>query len=293
MPAHLTAPFTLAYRFFLIYLPATVGGLVLMRALGPAASPERVSHAPAVARVARVEILGVVLAALWAGVVPAKAQAIAQIARASARLDGTDATPASSAALERVKELVVLGLTATDETQAEALFSEAVALARAEVARASESPDAHYMLAVALGYALEHQGLRTKFAMGAQVRAEAERALQLDPHHAGAHHVLGRLHAGAMRLNRVARLVLGQVLGASLLKGVSWQQAEDHFLAAWRGDPGSPRHPMELGALYMDTGRLALAREVLAEATRLIPREPADSLAAVRARALLLRLGPG
>lgn len=35
MPAHLTAPFTLAFRFFLLYLPAAAGGLVLLRELGP------------------------------------------------------------------------------------------------------------------------------------------------------------------------------------------------------------------------------------------------------------------
>jgi len=298
MPPHLTAPFTLAYRFFLIYLPATVGGLVLLRALGPAA-PGEAERRPAVARpavprrVARAEVLAIALTALWVSSVPVRAQDVIHVARMSARLDAAAGTLASSAELERVKELVVGGLTATDKGQAEALFSEAVVRARSEASRAPEDPDAHYMLAVALGYALERQGLRTKFAMGAEVRAEAERALQLDPDHPGAHHVLGRLHAGAMRLNRVARILLGQVLGASLLKGVSWEQAEDHFLAAWRGDPGSPRHPMELGALYIDTRRPALAREVLAGAARLVPREPADSLAAVRARALLRRLGPG
>lgn len=36
MPAHLLAPFTLAYRFVLVYLPATVGSLVLLKELGAA-----------------------------------------------------------------------------------------------------------------------------------------------------------------------------------------------------------------------------------------------------------------
>lgn len=38
MPAYLLAPFTLAYRFFLLYLPATVGAVVLLRELPPAAA---------------------------------------------------------------------------------------------------------------------------------------------------------------------------------------------------------------------------------------------------------------
>jgi tetratricopeptide (TPR) repeat protein len=121
---------------------------------------------------------------------------------------------------------------------------------------------------------------------------EAERALELDPHHAGAHHVMGRLHAGAMRLNRVARLALRDVLGASVLEGASWEEAERHFREAWRSDPTCPRHAMELGALYLDTDRPALARQVLAQAAHLAPREASDSLAVIRARTLLARAGP-
>ncbi len=34
LPTHLLGPFTLAYRFFLLYLPAAVGGVVLAHALG-------------------------------------------------------------------------------------------------------------------------------------------------------------------------------------------------------------------------------------------------------------------
>lgn len=131
-----------------------------------------------------------------------------------------------------VKDLVVQGLRAPDTDSAKVLYEASVEVARGLVAETPDDPEAHYLLSVALGYHLEHQGLRRKFGIAAEVRAEAERALELDPDHPGAHHVLGRLHAGAMRLNRVARFILREVLGASALEGASWERAEAHFRAA-------------------------------------------------------------
>ncbi|NJD17704.1 MAG: flippase-like domain-containing protein, partial [Gemmatimonadetes bacterium] len=268
MPAHLLAPFTLVYRFFLMYLPATVGGVVLLKELGARTRRARPAVQPVVPGTGAAHV-GALVVALLLGTTPARAQ----VAHTAVRPGAYAAITVEPTGLERVKGLVVRGITTEDRDVADALFAVAVEAGRAAVERAPDDPDAHYMLAVALGYALEHQAFRRKFAMAAEVRAEAERALELDPAHPGAHHVLGRLHAGAMRLNRVARLILREVLGASVLEGASWEQAEYHFREAWRGEPGSPRHAMELGALYMDTGRPALAREGLAAALRAVPRE--------------------
>ncbi|HSW29454.1 MAG TPA: flippase-like domain-containing protein [Longimicrobiales bacterium] len=301
MPAHLLAPFTLAYRFLLIYLPAAAGAVVLLRELAPASAATEPAVARTLGRVpGRARTAGAVTVAMAAAVLtggPEGAAAALQPARPTGPVGSAETTVAGrSGAADGsgvgVKDLVLRGLRAGHAEEAEALLREAVARARAGVERAPSDAEAHYLLAVALGYHLEHQGLRRKFALAAEVRSEAERALALDPGHAGAHHVMGRLHAGAMRLNRVARLILREVLGASVLEGASWKQAEQHFRQARAADPGCPRHAMELGALYLDTDRPALAREVLAEAARIAPREASDSLAVVRARALLGGLVP-
>lgn len=258
MPAHLLLTFTLAQRFFLLYLPASVGAFVLMGELRP-----RAVRAPAGAQVATLSLVLL----LGVGMAPVAAQ------------------PAT-------KDLVVQGLMEADRETAKAIFTQAVESARTQVSAAPDDAEVHYMLSVALGYLLEHHGVRTKFRMAGEVRSEAERALQLDQDHAGAHHVLGRLHAGAMRLNRLTRLVARKVLGASVLEGASWAEAESHFTAARRLEPWNPRHTMELGALYLDTKRPELAREVLADAVARVPMEAPDSLAVARARVLLDGLGP-
>jgi uncharacterized protein (TIRG00374 family) len=260
LPGHLLAPFTLCYRFFLLYLPATVGAFVMMFELRPRTPTARA--APAV-----VAVLTLMLGA----------------AAVSAQTDAGSDAPS-------VEAVVLQGMLAVDRDAADAAYAQAVALARSEVARAPDDADAHYWLAVALGEHLHHQGLRTKFRMAGEVRAEAERALELDPGHAGAHHVLGRLNAGAMRLNRVARAIAREVFGASVLEGASWEQAEYHFSEARRLEPCNPRHAMELGVLYMDTHRPELAEEALLSAVQSPVRGVGDSLAVVRARALLASL---
>ena len=262
MPAHLLGAFTVAQRFFLLYLPATFGALVILRELKPRKVPSR-----AVAQTAGAAFLLLLVAA------PPGA---------------AEQAPSQS---EEVKALVVLGLQRTDGDDAKADFTRAVELGREWVSEAADDADAHYMLSVALGYLLEHHGIRTKFRLAAEVRSEAERALELDPDHAGAHHVLGRLHAGAMRLNRIARVVAREILGAKVLEGASWERAEAHFSEARRVEPWNPRHTMELGALYLDTGQPELARQVLAEASTRVPREASDSMAVARARTLLASLG--
>jgi len=300
MPAHLLAPFTLAYRLLLIYLPAGFGALVLLEELHPARLRREPLPAPpgagaresaGVVKVRKAAVAAGAAMLLFAGPVGAQ---LASVARAAppAPITNFGERKGNDDAGVRIETLVGRGLLAPDPDSKRALFQKSVGLARGLVRDRPTDAEAHFLLSVALGYLLEHEGLRTKLRMAGEVRAEAERALELDPRHAGAHHVMGRLHAGAMRLNRVARLALRGILGASAFEGASWERAEEHFREAWRNDPASPRHPMELGALYVDTGRPGLAREVLAEAIRLTSRGASDSLAVVRARTLLAGLEP-
>jgi tetratricopeptide (TPR) repeat protein len=191
---------------------------------------------------------------------------------------------------QAIRSRVVEGLAAPTREEAERAFLDALEAARAQVASSPDDAEAHYLLDVALGYHLEHRGIRTKLRLAAEVRAAAEHALELDPRHAGAHHVLGRLHAGAMRLDRLERLVVREVLGGSVLEGASWERAEAYFLEALRLEPSNPRHGMELGSLYLDTHRRERAREILSAAAALPAREAADSLALARVRSLLAEL---
>jgi hypothetical protein len=190
----------------------------------------------------------------------------------------------------RVRALVFESLEPNVLEITERILGEAVALARRLVEATPDDPESHALLAIALGLEGEKLGGRTKLRLGAEIRREAEAALALDPTHPGAHHVLGRLHAAAMRMSRITRFAARTILGGSVLDGVSWELAEYHLRQAQIHDPDSPRHAMELGALYIDTDRPALARTMLGKAVSLANNDQVDFPAVERARALLSEL---
>lgn len=189
-----------------------------------------------------------------------------------------------------VRSSLDLGAVATSHADSLAAYSVAVDTAWALVLMAPDDADAHYIYAVAVGQRLELAGTREKIRLGAVTRREAEAALALDPDHAGAHHVLGRLSAATMRLGFVARFVARRILGAGAMDGASWELAEYHFTRARDLEPENPRHLMELGALYSDTNRPAEALEALKEAIAAPRVEVGDSLAAERAIQLMASL---
>jgi uncharacterized protein (TIRG00374 family) len=273
LPTHLLGPFTLAYRFFLTYLPAALGAFLLALTVRPRVRSTSVAQKAVVA--------GLLLALSFpAGPKPAIAQ------------NGVVRVPAEVASLtsrmyERrsamVRKALMDGIMATCREDSLAAFSLAVHTAQALVLSEPDDAEAHYLFAVALGHRLELSGTREKIRLGAATRAEAEMALALDPNHAGAHHVLGRLNAAAMRLSTLTRLVARRVLGAKALDGASWDQAEYHFSRALSLEPWNPRHSLELGVLYADTGRPSEAFAALTRAIAAPRVQLADSMVVVRA----------
>jgi hypothetical protein len=186
-----------------------------------------------------------------------------------------------------IGDALVTGVSATTREDSLASFILAVDTARALVQAAPGDADAHYLYAVALGQRLELSGTREKVRLGAATRAEAETALALNPDHPGAHHVLGRLHAGTMRMNPVARFLARRVLGAEALEGASWERAEYHFVRAHELEPDNPRHSVELGVLYLDTDRPDEALAILQLAAAAPHPTPIDTRLVQRAVRLI------
>lgn len=110
----------------------------------------------------------------------------------------------------------------------------------------------------------------------ADLSTELEAILAIDPDHAGARHMLGRLHAGVLRLNRVTRWVATNLLGGDELKRATWQAAEEHMSFAERRAPNVSDHHLQLALLYRDTGRRELARAEIAHALALEARSPLE-----------------
>lgn len=161
--------------------------------------------------------------------------------------------------------------------------------ARAAIDIRPDGAEGHYWLAVTLGLQVEFLGGRDKVAAASEVYREARRTLELDAGHAGAHHVLGRLEAGVMRMGRLSRFLATSLLGGDALGEASWEEAEALLRFAEEHEPWVPEHHCELAALLHDRGR---TEEVRVEAKHVLalPRQPGDARVREQAAELLEKM---
>jgi hypothetical protein len=122
---------------------------------------------------------------------------------------------------------------------------------------AAEAPDdaaAQYRLAAVMGARLDHESGRSKMSGAEQVRGQAQRVLELEPEHAGASYMLGRIHASVLRLGGFKRFLAKSLFGGRALEGASWEEAQRLLEVAVREDPCVPEHHFELARVYAQLG---------------------------------------
>jgi tetratricopeptide (TPR) repeat protein len=127
----------------------------------------------------------------------------------------------------------------------------------------SEGADGYFMLAQALGRLARTRSGKERVRFGRMVYDAAARALELNPDHDGAHHVLGAWHAEAKRLSGFTRLFAQLFLGADFLGRASWDSAAFHLERAVALRPNYIFHRLELAQIYLDQGRREEARAQL------------------------------
>lgn len=111
------------------------------------------------------------------------------------------------------------------------------------------------MLAQALGRLSRTKGGKERVRYARDIYNEAARALELDPDHDGALHVLGAWHAEVRRLSGVARFFARTVLGGGFLSRAHWDSAVVHLERAVERRPNYLYHRLELAEIYADAGR--------------------------------------
>lgn len=182
--------------------------------------------------------------------------------------------------------LVEAEAAATDDDHGKALLKEAEIHARSAVQEHEADVGRRFALAVVLGLRADREGGRTKVRAASQLHEELEAILATDPEHARARHLLGRLHAGVLRMNRVTRWLATNVLGGDALKAATWEEAERNLRFAAEQVPEVGEHHLQLANLYRDTDRPDLALEEIEHVLAL----PADTPLAESTRAEALEL---
>jgi tetratricopeptide (TPR) repeat protein len=181
------------------------------------------------------------------------------------------------------------GSASGDVNTGRALYRRAEQYARRAVQVNPGHADGHFVLAQALGRNAQTMGSRDKVKFAAEVRAQALEALNLDPKHDGALHVMGVWNAEVMRLSGVARFMAKNFLGGKVFESANWNDAQRFLEEAVQIAPQRLVHRIDLAEIYLDRGNKAKAREQIEHILRAPVTEANDARYKREAEALQSR----
>lgn len=171
--------------------------------------------------------------------------------------------------------LIDLGNRETAKSAREALYTEAESQARRAAVLNPEDTWAHHYLAASLGKLALTEGGKRKIELSKEVRAEALRAVELDPRNDLSLHILGRWNLEIANLSPFLKLAAKVVYGG-VPEGASNEKAVEYFQRAMAIDPARLSHRLELGVTYMKMDRPQEAIPLFQSVLDLPALEPND-----------------
>ena len=150
-------------------------------------------------------------------------------------------------------------LTEQDKGRTKIMLKEAEVQARSAITGHEGEAGRRFGLAVILGLRTEREGGKTKIGLASDLNKELDKILVIDPMHARARHLRGRLNAAVLRMSGITRFIATSIMGGGELKKATWQVAESDLVFAEGRVPGVSDHHMQLAKLYRDTKRPELA----------------------------------
>lgn len=143
--------------------------------------------------------------------------------------------------------------------EAEAYAKRSLAEAQRAAALEPGNSKAHLALAVAYGRLTDFEDNRTKVADSRHVKAEAEKALELNPNEDVAYHVLGRWNYAVATLNPMLKMMARFIYGG--MPEASLEEAARDYQKAIELAPARIIHHHELARVYSALGKTDLARQ--------------------------------
>lgn len=162
-------------------------------------------------------------------------------------------------------------------------------LAKKAIQKNSNSGEAHYTYALALGRINENASSKQKIAVGKLIKSEVDKAISLNPKLAGAHHILGRWHRTIAGFNMIEKAMINSFFGG-VPPGGSYDDAVKAFVTAVTLEPHTVIHQYELAETYHEMGKDIDAKVWAKKALELTPVSPDDKKARTACEALLKKL---
>lgn len=149
-----------------------------------------------------------------------------------------------------------------DKKKAKATYALGDSLARKAVELYPDSADGHFALALCVGRVALFEGGKTKIRMSKEVKAEADKAVELSPCYGAAYHILGRWNYNIATLGWMLKTVAKMVYGG-VPEGATVENAAVMFEKAIECEPDKPVHRLQYGRTLIKLNRYAEAREQL------------------------------
>ena len=149
------------------------------------------------------------------------------------------------------------------EERRDSLYGVAVAMAEGAVYLDSLDAEGHAILAAAIGRLSHTKSGKERVRYGREIYDEAAKALELDPEHDGAHHVIGAWHAEIKRLSGITRFFAKTFMGGGFMDKASRDSAVAHLTLATEIKPEYLFHHLELAEVLIDLERYSEARRQL------------------------------
>jgi tetratricopeptide (TPR) repeat protein len=173
------------------------------------------------------------------------------------------------------RELVDLGEVEKNDKVRNEFYARALDYARRAVAVNPNDAEGHFHIARSIGRTALTLGPRDRVKLANEVRAQALRTLELDPHHAGALHIMGVWNAEVMRLNGLTRVIAKTILGGKVMDSASWAEAVRYMDLSVVSEPNRLVHRLDQARVYRDVGRKDDARKAY-EAAIALPLSSAN-----------------
>ncbi|MCK4823540.1 hypothetical protein KA005_47755 [bacterium] len=148
--------------------------------------------------------------------------------------------------------------------------------------------EAHFRLSVAFGRLALFRGGKEKIKLSKMVKAEAEKAIQLNPEADLVYHVLGRWHQNVADLSGTLKFFAKVLYGG--VPPASNKDAVKMFKKAIKIDPNHIEHHLELGRTYKLMKKKPLARKYFQNVLKLTPVDEDDNKFIKEAKELLKKV---
>ncbi len=168
------------------------------------------------------------------------------------------------------------------------LYTQGTDLAEKAVKANPNDTWGHFQVAAALGKKLLMLGKKEQIDGSKKIKAEIDKAIELDPNNDLAYHALGRWHRRMAEIGGTSRFFGGIIYG-SIPKG-SFDESEKNLKKAVDMKPEYVNHHLELGKTYAAVKKYDLAAAEFQKAIELPKTTSKDDVLKAEAQAELAKL---